>query len=460
MSQHPPDSEGPAVRRLTTARIPTRDGEFQLALYENSQDEKDHLALIYGDISNATDILVRVHSECFTGDVLGSLRCDCGEQLNASMRLIADHGSGILLYLRQEGRGIGLLSKLKAYNLQDEGYDTVDANLALGHGADERDYTIGALILQDLGVSSVRLITNNPEKIEGLEDSEIDVVERVPLQPNINRHNSDYLRTKVDRMRHMLELGPTADLKTRRHVTEARSLQARMDEHSQQAQRPFVTLSYVQSLDGSIAERGKELLTPNSSDVLAFTRQLRAAHDAVLVDIDTLLADGPSRNLQLPAGAQVQWIVFDPQLQCPSGAHILESGELPFIIATNERSSASREERLETAGTKVLRLPCHGKGELDLDELLDQLGRQGLKSVMVEGGARLVTRFMRHRLVDHIVITMVPRFVGGPQVIEGALVPEAGEGSSGQDEYPQLSNVEHQRLGNNWLLRGDPNWEE
>jgi len=184
-----------SVRRLTSTRIPTVDGEFSLSLYENSDDDKDHLALVYGDVEGKEDVLVRVHSECFTGDVLGSLRCDCGEQLNASIRRIASEGAGVLLYLRQEGRGIGLLNKLKAYDLQDEGYDTVEANLMLGHGADERDYSIGALTLQDLDVSSIRLLTNNPEKVESLEDHGIEVVERVPLEPHLNRHNTDYLRS-------------------------------------------------------------------------------------------------------------------------------------------------------------------------------------------------------------------------------------------------------------------------
>src|SRR6056297_2129210 len=191
-----------SVRRLTSTRIPTVDGEFTLSLYENSDDDKDHLALIYGDVEGEEDVLVRVHSECFTGDVLGSLRCDCGEQLNASMRRIAAEGGGVLLYLRQEGRGIGLLSKLRAYDLQDEGYDTVEANLMLGHSADERDYSIGASILQDLGISSIRLLTNNPEKVESLEAQDIDVQERVPLPPHLNRHNTEYLQTKVQRMRH------------------------------------------------------------------------------------------------------------------------------------------------------------------------------------------------------------------------------------------------------------------
>jgi 3,4-dihydroxy 2-butanone 4-phosphate synthase/GTP cyclohydrolase II len=158
-----------SVQKMTCARIPTDMGEFQLCYYRNSQDNKEHVALVAGDVSGRQHVLVRVHSECFTGDVLGSLRCDCGPQLQQSLERISKEGSGVIIYLRQEGRGIGLLDKLRAYNLQDDGYDTVDANLILGHQADGRDYTIAALILQDLAISSVQLLTNNPQKIESLQ---------------------------------------------------------------------------------------------------------------------------------------------------------------------------------------------------------------------------------------------------------------------------------------------------
>jgi 3,4-dihydroxy 2-butanone 4-phosphate synthase/GTP cyclohydrolase II len=194
------------VERKVKARIPTRDGEFFLNLYTNNWDEKDHLALVYGDVDGRSDVLVRVHSECFTGDVLGSQRCDCGEQLEAAMKMIAVAGEGVLIYLRQEGRGIGLLDKLRAYNLQDQGYDTVEANLALGHEADERDYTIAALILADLGVESVCLLTNNPLKIENLSKLGVPVTRRVPLEATPNAENAGYLFTKVIRMNHLLNL--------------------------------------------------------------------------------------------------------------------------------------------------------------------------------------------------------------------------------------------------------------
>ncbi|MFL6213203.1 MAG: GTP cyclohydrolase II [Blastocatellia bacterium] len=191
---------------MTSARIPTPLGPSQLRLYTSNLDNKEHLALLIGPIEAQQDVLVRVHSECFTGDVLGSLRCDCGPQLSRALELIAEEGQGIVVYLRQEGRGIGLLSKLRAYNLQDEGYDTVEANLLLGHRADERDYTVAALILKQLGIQSVRLLTNNPLKTEGLERAGIAVSARVPLQSGVNSENAAYLLTKAKRMRHLLTL--------------------------------------------------------------------------------------------------------------------------------------------------------------------------------------------------------------------------------------------------------------
>lgn len=196
-----------AVTRMVAARIPTQEGEFELALYMSNRDDKEHLALMHGDVKNASNLLVRVHSECFTGDVLGSRRCDCGEQLHSAMQLIAEAGQGLVIYLRQEGRGIGLLNKLRAYNLQDQGYDTVDANLVLGHQADEREYGVAALILKDLGVRSIQLLTNNPHKIESLKQLGVTVNTRIPLQATVHADNADYLRTKALRMRHLLTTG-------------------------------------------------------------------------------------------------------------------------------------------------------------------------------------------------------------------------------------------------------------
>jgi GTP cyclohydrolase II len=194
------------VQREVKARIPTLHGEFALYLYANDVDGKEHLALVMGEVREGADVLARVHSECFTGDVLGSQRCDCGEQLARALALIAQEGRGVVLYLRQEGRGIGLLDKLRAYNLQDEGLDTVDANLQLGHQADERDYSAAAAMLADLGVRSVRLLTNNPRKIDALTSLGVMVAGREPLMPEVNPENARYLHTKATRMNHLLDL--------------------------------------------------------------------------------------------------------------------------------------------------------------------------------------------------------------------------------------------------------------
>jgi 3,4-dihydroxy 2-butanone 4-phosphate synthase / GTP cyclohydrolase II len=184
--------------------LPTVHGEFVCRIYRSSFDDKEHLALVKGDVRGVEAPLVRVHSECLTGDVLHSLRCDCGDQLEACMRRVQEEGTGVVLYMRQEGRGIGLGAKLQAYVLQDQGYDTVDANLKLGYGADQREYRSSALILRDLGVTRIRLMTNNPLKVEGLERNGVEIAERIPVVIPSNPHNARYLETKRTRLGHLL----------------------------------------------------------------------------------------------------------------------------------------------------------------------------------------------------------------------------------------------------------------
>ncbi len=477
----PPDRAQLAVKRTVTARIPTADGAFCLHHFRSVGDDKNHLALVLGD-AEGEDLLVRIHSECFTGDVLGSQRCDCGEQLTRAMEAIAAEGRGALIYLRQEGRGIGLEEKLRAYNLQDEGYDTVDANLLLGHQADERDYTAAALILQELGARSVRMLTNNPAKIEGLAALGIEVRERIPLQMPSNPESRAYLEAKVARMRHIIRLngqnGPEKREKSkekreeREHLTHGQAeayrsqldgLRARIQSHSRAEERdkgsksvsllspwPFVTLSYAQSLDGCLTASQGTPFPISAPASLTMTHALRAAHSAILVGIETVLADDPALTVRLVAGDNPQPVIVDSQLRTPPDARLLHGRGALWIATTPQGAQSSRRQRLEQAGARIITLPADESGRVDLAALLTGLGAEGIRSLMVEGGARILTSFLESGLADYAVITIAPVFLGGYQVIQPARA-----GDELRAVMPRLHNVQQVQLATDTVLWGE-----
>ena len=408
------------VRKLTQARLPTRDAEFRIALYQDPADAaKEHIALIYGEIKDQENVLTRVHSECFTGDVLGSLRCDCGDQLEAAMNLVGDSGGGVVLYLRQEGRGIGLLDKLKAYNLQDRGFDTVDANLELGHQADARDYAVAALMLNDLGVRSVRLITNNPAKIDGLERHGIPVTERVPLTVTPNDHSAGYLQTKVERMNHMISIDLLREVVNGKPEANGRpelDPTTWLNSIELPTDRPLVTISFAQSLDGSIALHRKAPLTISGPESQLMTHRLRSWHDGILVGINTLLADNPRLTVRLVDGPSPRPIVADTRLRFPPTARLLENPN-PVIIGAGPEFDRDRRLELEEKGVEVLEVPEDPHGGIDLTVFLRRLKENGIDRLMVEGGARIICSFLRCRLADAAIVTVAPRWVGGLQSI-------------------------------------------
>ncbi len=432
-----------SIERLTCARIPTAAGDFQLCYYSNNLDNKEHLALVVGDVAQQASVMVRVHSECFTGDVLGSLRCDCGPQLQQAMQRIAAEGSGVIIYLRQEGRGIGLLDKLRAYNLQDAGYDTVDANLMLGHQADARDYSLAAMILKDLGVRSARLLTNNPSKIESLQALGVAVTERVPLETDVTSENAAYLKAKVTRMRHLLNLE-----KVKSKNGSVRPWLRSQHEYPPRNGRPFVTLSYAQSLDGALTTKQGVPTNLSGPEAMTMTHRLRANHDAILVGIGAVRADNPGLTVRLVDGDDPQPVILDSRLRFPANAKLLLNPKKPWIFTTN-LAPANRYAPLEDAGARVICLASTANGRVDLAVLLATLAEMDIKTVMVEGGAAIITSFLTARLVDQLVLTIAPRWLGGLN----ALTQTAPHFSS-----MNLDNLRYQQMGRDLIVTGSPKW--
>ena len=373
------------VRRLSNARLPTRIGTFDATVFSDSRTGTEPIALVHGDVGRWDAPLVRLHSECLTGDVLGSLRCDCGAQLSRALTAIVAEGAGVLLYLRQEGRGIGLANKLRAYALQDGGLDTVAANAALGLPVDAREYSGAAAILADLGMEQVRLMTNNPAKSAGLEAHGIRVIEQVPLPALPNPVNLPYLQTKVARLGHLLP---------------------------HKAARPSVTVHYAQTLDGRLATRTGNSQWISGQESMLLAHSLRASHAAVLVGAGTVAADDPRLTARLVEGPSPIRVVLDSSLRLSPRASVVTDDTAPTILATTDRAPVDRRRDFERRAVEVLVLPSTADGRVDLGSLLDELGARGMATLLVEGGAGVITAMLRERRVSRLVVSIAPLVLG------------------------------------------------
>jgi GTP cyclohydrolase II len=396
------------VARLS---LPTWAGEFDLRAFEGTSGEV-YLLFIHGDIGDGRDLLVRLHSGCLTGDALGSLRCDCGPQLRLAMRRITADGRGVLLYAPgHEGRGVGLLSKLQAYVLQDRGHDTVEANQRLGLPVDDRNYREAAQVLLAAGVHSARLLTNNPEKVRALEREGVRIEAVVPLQTAPHLRNHRYVETKRRRLGHLAPSGQPlsgdgaldGDGAAIDVTTLLGGVQARAD-------RPYVVLKYAQTLDGRIATGGGDSKWISGPEERRVSHAMRAACDAVLVGAGTVLADDPQLTARMVAGASPIRVILDSSLRVPPQAQVFEP-TAATVVLTSDRSDPERREALRRRGVKVEVVRAAPDG-VDLAGGLARLLALGIRSVLVEGGARVITSTLRERLADRVVIAVAPLLLG------------------------------------------------
>ena len=406
MDAAPPAGGPTSPDEAASAAIPTPYGEFRARAFESPSGHV-HLALVFGDIGDGESVLTRVHSECLTGDAIGSLRCDCGVQLRAALRTVAAEGRGVVLYVNgQEGRGIGLVNKLRAYVEQDAGADTVDANLRLGLSADLRDYGDAADVLRTLGIRSVELLSNNPAKAAGLRRHGIEVVSLRPLATAANRHNRGYLETKQARLGHLRSTGPRLEPTPTTPVDVAGLLGS----SDPRPDRPHVVLKYAQTLDGRIATRTGDAKWISGERERQVSHAMRAGCDAVLVGARTVLADDPQLTVRMVAGASPMRVVLDSTLRTPLTAKVL-SDDAATVILCRPDADPERRRALESAGAMV-RAVAAGPEGLQVEEALRVLRSLGVGSLLVEGGGRVITSMLHAAVVDRVVVSLSPTIIG------------------------------------------------
>ena len=394
------------ARELTRVTLPTPYGLFETYAFESSTGTV-HLALVKGSVAGKRSVLTRLHSECLTGDALGSLRCDCGGQLRLALRIIAAAGAGVLVYVTgHEGRGIGLMNKLRAYVEQENGADTVDANLHLGLPVDARRYDDATTVLKTLGVRSVILLTNNPAKPAALErlGIEVDGVRQLAIAPHAR--NLGYIRTKEARLGHVEADGhelPGIDSAP----PEVTKLVGRVRPHRD---RPYVVLKYAQTLDGRIATTAGDSKWISCEAERTVSHALRATCDAVMVGIDTVVRDDPQLTVRMVAGSSPLRVVLDSTLRMPRDAKVL-GDHAATVVFTTDRGPQSARRRLEEQHVAV-HVVQPGPGGIDVVQALGALRDRGVESLLVEGGAKVITSLLAAGLVDRLIVAVAPTIIG------------------------------------------------
>jgi GTP cyclohydrolase II len=401
----------PGVAHVTTTRIPTRHADFVAHAYRDERTGYDHVVLALGDLADDTadPPLVRLHSECLTGDALGSRRCDCGDQLDAAQAAIAAEGRGAIVYLRgHEGRGIGLGEKLRAYALQDRGLDTFDANLALGLPVDAREYDVAVAMLRHLGVTRLRLLSSNPAKEEVLRALGMHVSRtRLPVQAN--PHNIAYLQTKHERMGHdpVTALDEWSELLAGR-VPAAGELTARYGPLVAAGAR-LVLAQLGQSLDGFIASRTGDACFVTGAADRAHLHRMRALVDAVVVGVGTVAADDCRLTVRAVPGPNPVRVLLDPRGRAPRDAHVLTVDDAPTLWVVSDQAAVPPVPRPHV---ELLPLPVDEHGRFTPRQLLAALAAQGLGRVLVEGGGVTVSHFLEAGVLDRLLLTTAPFLVG------------------------------------------------